>query len=695
MPAAITDERQDGFGLMRILFSALFLLQLIGAWVPGPLLWGGNHLAYLPAFARILVPLLGLAVIWTPLAALLGRLLIHRVAPQLFGNRWIAYGFAPVAGTLLFWILRVRLHCLGDGWLLGEMVGRGVRFHGFDFLAYLLHGQLYSVLGLKSEPASFQLFAVVSTVTGGFYLAAAAWGARTLSKDPGERLLLYGLLLFTAPILMFMGYVETYGLLSVCMLLFLIALARHYRDGLAALVPASFFALGLICHLDALFLAPLLAVMLFLPSARAGAGFGRRALEIVVPLLAVTVLAAAIYQLAGYSRAWFNLEFVQGREGKRLFTWLAGSHGVFSLRHWKDMINLAWLLIPTPVALLGAAWIRRHPVTRAGGVLLAGSAFIAVLSVVLHMKLGVPRDWDLFAAQTPVFVLAAVLLWSGRCDERLVGLVTGAALLLVLPWVALNTQEARSLDRFRDVMRDQPMFARSYTHEEIAKYHRKCGEMEKAVEEYRICTAIFPRNPRLHGLMGAMMYNLGRPDEALTSFHLAVEVDSTDARGIAMLARLYGERNELGKSIGYSRRLAGRREEGVRAAAVHGTTAERLGLADEAIEAYKRAVRSDGSRVDLVERIGGLALSKLDYPLAEQAFRTVLHYQPDSFTAGCGLVFSIWAPLREQNAAWQEPPIQNRLREAHGLATQLLAKAEEPEPLRTWHRDIENVLTGR
>lgn len=689
MPAATADERQNG---LRVLLSALFLLQLIGAWLPGPLLWGINHLAYLPIFARILVPLGGLALIWTPLGARLGRILVHHLAPHLFGKRWIAYGLAPAVGVLLFWWLRVRLHYLGDGWLLGEMVGRGIRFHGFDFMAYLLHSQLYTWLGLTTEPASFRLFEIVSIISGGFYLAAAAWGARTLSDDPAERLLLYGLLVCAAPILMFMGYVETYGLLSVMMLLFLIALARHYRDGLAVLVPASFFALGLLAHLDALFLSPLLIGLLVWPSRRAATNLGRRLLEIAVPLLAVAVLAYVFYQLAGYNRRWFDLEFVEMREGKRLFTWLAGSHGIFSVRHWKDILNLAWLLIPVPLALLGAAWMGRHPVTRGARVLLMGCALIALLAVVLHMKLGVPRDWDLFAAQAPVFAIAAAVLWRGHCDERLVGIVTGAALLLVLPWIALGTQETRSLTRFREIMRDQPMFARSYTHEEIAKYYRKRGETEKAIEEYRICVEIFPRNPRLHGLMGAMMYNLKRKDEALRSFHLAIEVDSTNAQALAMLARMYAERGELEKAIGYSRRLAGRREEDLRAAAIHGTTAERLGYTAEAIEAYKRAVQIDGSRVDLVERIGGLALATFDYPLAEQAFRTVLHYQPDSFSAGTGLVFAIWSPLREHSELWREPRIQARLREAHALAGQLLGRAEQPEPLRTWYRDLEEAL---
>jgi Tfp pilus assembly protein PilF len=650
-------------GLLRILLSLLLLLQALGGLVPGPLLWGVNHLAYASPVLRILWPLFGIFLIWTSAGDRIGRWLINRVAPVLLGQRLVAYVVAPVVGALLFWSLRCKTHFLGDGWLLGEMVAAGLPFHGFDFIHYHLIAKLFRTLALPVEADAFILFAGTSIVAGAFYLVVAAWSARNLSKDDGQRILLYLLLVFFAPVEMFMGYVECYSILMVFMLLFLAAVALHYRRGLPAWVPAAAFGLGLAFHLNALFLAPLLPVLVFWPARRASRSVLKRLASVALPVAAAMVLAASFYLLEGYNRSKFEFDFVKSRQTQKLLVTLLGSHGFLSWRHWKDVLNLLLLVAPVPLVMLLVAALRRKPAVvasrstasaaprrldereskrpatakltrpdepkqsgegkrsdhveqsddserRALITLLFGSLLLVFLMSSVHMKLGIARDWDLFAAQTPIFVLAAYLAWSklarGRSGSRLVGIAVSAAMFLSLPWFWLNASEVRSVQRFKDIVADQPGFSRAYAHEELGKYYRKQGMILEALEEYRICAQLFPDNARFCAVLGGLQYNRGLRDDALRSFSRALQADSTYALALKMVARIHAERSEFEQALVYARKLAGSQKESSDAAALHGVVAEKLGLYDEALRAYAAAVEKDPRRLDLVRRIKAL-----------------------------------------------------------------------------------------
>lgn len=616
------------------------------------MLWGLNHLAYAPLFVRILWPLFGIFLVWTSAGDRVGRWLINRVAPVLPGQRLVAYIVAPVVGALLFWILRCRTYFLGDGWLLGEMVAAGIPYSGFNFIHYHMVAKLFSTLTHPVEVDAFRLFAGTSIVAGAFYLIASAWSARNLSKDNGERILLYFLLVFFAPVEMFMGYVECYSILTVFMLLFFAAIALHYRKNLPLWVPAAAFGLGLAFHLDALFLAPLLLVPVFWSARRAPRSVLRRLAFVALPVVAAMVLAAGFYLLEGYNRSRFESDFVKTRETQKLLVTLLGSHGFLSWRHWKDVLNLLLLVAPVPLMMLLALvpW-RRLTIAGSGGpanaeprrlatarptgrdetkgaddakladylkqpddsgqrpliILLFGSLWVVLLMSLVYTKLGMARDWDLFAGQTPIFVLAAYLAWSklthGRPGFRAVGVAVSAAFFLSLPWFLLNASEVRSVQRFKDIVGDLPGFSQAYAHEELGKYYRKRGMIPKALEEYKICAQLFPDNARFYGVLGGLQYNSDLHDDALQSFSRALRADSTYALGLKMVALIHVERNEFEQALVYLRKLAGNPKERSDGAALHGLVAEKLGLYDEALRAYETAVEKDPRRTDLKQSI--------------------------------------------------------------------------------------------
>jgi tetratricopeptide (TPR) repeat protein len=106
-------------------------------------------------------------------------------------------------------------------------------------------------------------------------------------------------------------------------------------------------------------------------------------------------------------------------------------------------------------------------------------------------------------------------------------MAVSTAVFISLPWFWLNSSEVRSVQRFRDVIADQPGFSRAYAHEEIGKYYRKRGMMSEALKEYETAARLFPDNARFYGVLGGVQYNYGLRDEALGSFNRAFQVDST------------------------------------------------------------------------------------------------------------------------------------------------------------------------
>lgn len=696
--------------LLRALLSALFVLQGLAAFQPGPALWGLHHLAYLPPALRPWPPLIGLALLWSPAGERFGAWLGRRVAPMIFDRRWVLYGLVPLLGAGLFWVLRVRTHFLGDGWLLGELVHRGVLFHGFDFVGYHLHARLYQALGWHGEAQAFLLFALVSLFAGWLHLIAVGWAARRWSGDPGERLLLYLLLVACASSLVFCGYVEAYALLVVALALFALLVAAHYATGVPAWVAGVAFGAALAMHLDALFLAPLLLLLALQPAQRRS-GRVRHALALGLPAAAGFLAGVAILHLGGYHAGWLELEFLRPEGRPQILREAGGPEGWLQARHLKDVANLLVLLAGTPLAMIAAALVERLRARRREGqvpwlargeaVLLAGCSWVVLLAVALHLRLGMARDWDLFAAPAAVFPAAALLLWRGRGGERerrrLLGWVGGAALLLALPWFWVNAGEERSLRRFESVVADLPPFARAYALEEIGKYHRKADRDEEALAAYRACVEIFPGNPRFRGALGALLYDRGDLAGAEAELLRVVAADTSIVEAPFLLAMIAADRGDFPAALDWSRRIAGSAREPARAAALHGAVAEELGFDLEAIAAYRRAAAGEEGRGDLLERAGLLALRGGDLAQAEGLLRAVLAREPRREATLAGLLEAGRQRLLRAPPRPGDEEALRRVREQLALVAALEQSGQASAELRAWREQLrrwEEQLTG-
>lgn len=687
-PDSATSRAPDIVQVVRPGVSVLLLVVATAGLLPGAMTWGTSFLPFLPGlptWAAVAWPLLILLLVWTPLSGRLGSLLIGRLEPLILGRPSLAYGLIPVLGMVAAWLLRARTPLLGDGVLVVNLLGDGVRHHGFDFMAFHLHARLAQFLGLTTASQANQMLSATSVLTGGFFLAAAAWSARVLTRRPGEGVLLYGLLVLAAPWQLFLGYAECYSQLAVCLLLALVNLLRE-REGDGRLITASrWYAAALFWHLNALFLAPLM-----LGVALAGGGEGtprwRRVVTVVLPSLGALALGALLLTTAGGVRTVLVDDFLAPQAGRRLFNALGGERGLVDWRLWKDLLNLALLLVPVPLVLLLATRVAgRQPRT---GRLAWGGVGLGVVAVLLNMKLGVVRDWDLLAAHAVVVTLAAFAASrASALPAVLVGVVWLAGLGLNLPWFVINAVPDAARSRLVAVTADLPAYPRALALEDLGQRARDAGDLDRSVEAYRMAAAACPQHARFQVLYGQARYRRGEYQLAIGPLRHALELDPDNLLTHRMLLMSLTRLQRLEAALPHARALAGTREEDWQVARAHGALAEQVGTREEAMEAYLRAWKLAPERTELAVRSGdlGLLTGRLDW--AEQMFRRVLARDPAHSRARLGLARALWA--QELEAA---SPDLRRLSEVDRLLTDLVVPESEVVQVASWRDEVRRRL---
>ena len=504
-----------------VLAAFPLILLALGRFIPGPAAWGWNHFAYLslPAF----VAWIGLALaLLSPWGQRLGSRLTTGLGARLFETKLGPFGLTLICGAL-FLFFSEAVFFLGDGYLIGELVAKGMPFRGFDNMDYRIHFLVFSGLRDPSAPeavSSFQIYRLGSVLAGmiGTYLVVAM--TARLSWERWQKVLFVVWFLSTGSIALFFGYVESYSFLYASLAVFSVASILVLERRLPLWVASLAFGFGLFFHLTAVFSGFGLLFLAFFAPIEVKR---KRWAQAVIPtagLLGISILAHA---LGGFDEEWVKREFFSSN-AKSLLLPLRGEDGWLTLYHWKDLVNLVLLLFPVPIAvvLLRLPGLQRALPDRRVQFLLLQTVVIGILSLVLDRKLGGARDWDLLAAHSvPVLILGVYLLGGASSKKASLGKKTLAsreegasrrvaiwvmttAWLATVPWVWLQHDATASVSRFESVAGDFPRFARAYAYEELGKYFRKLDQSDRAKEMYERCVETYPKNPRFHVLLGSI-----------------------------------------------------------------------------------------------------------------------------------------------------------------------------------------------
>jgi tetratricopeptide repeat protein len=560
-------------------------------------LWGINLAAFLTPPKRLTVlgaAALGAALLIWPLFRPVRRPPSEAAEPRSRDRARPGKGRSPSALAsilpiyvlpllaIAFWAFRARTYFLGDGivWLANLTSGQFPTFSE-PLSSEVWHGfvRLLGVLGVRPDAASLAALPVLC----GLAAATLVWLlSRELAISARGRLLGAALLLTLGLSQLYFGYIESYPIISVLVLAYLLTGARAAKSERLAPWPGTALALVAAAHIVSLALAPSYVWLV----TRSRGSWARRAALLVFPAaLAAGLFAWLRFGVGDLLRPFRAMEAaLQGGAGAFGFT----LGGILSARRWIDLANLALLLAPVPLLVLAARAAARSG-GRVGGApvppdesrpVMAFLGWAAVPGLVAAAFLVVPsspaQDWDLLAI---VLLPAAVAVVAGglpalqrapRTALAGLGLLAGAALFA---FVLVNADEAAGIRRFESLVGDEAALRpheRAYGNEKLATYWADRGAFDRAFAHARRAVEAEPSNPRYWVKAGGALVSLDRYGEAIPYFEEALRRGPGRADASYNLGICYARANRY----------------------------------EEAAGAFRAAVTSDGDRPDYRHNLG-------------------------------------------------------------------------------------------
>lgn len=421
---------------LPVLAAAVTLLAMaLGSLQTGHRGWGFGVWSFLGASTPWV--LFGVGVILTVIVALVVSR-TSNVAPRTAdtsGSHQSRY-FYPllllgiaVVFFVAFRVFSVQSFFLGDGYTLLSNIGAASpilkgRQIVAQWLPYWISGQLDGPPGDRALLA----YQIVSWSSGLLFVLIAGSFAASLYRKTRTRVLFVLGLASSGYVLMFFGYVENYALFLVTVLAFC-GYGALVADGRLPWWPtAIIIGLASALHIFGVLLVP---AALYLLATRfhvwSRLSKKSRFLALAAGALVVLVgLGGVIYLYE--TNLFFRFSFVPLTQ--QFYT--VSDYTLFSWHHLADMGSLLILLAPGLIVLVAGVAVIGTPFWKSVEFRFLGLLGLTCLAAafLFDPKLGMPRDWDLFA-----FVGVPLLFLSLRvvlADEpRRVGTMTAAVAILV------------------------------------------------------------------------------------------------------------------------------------------------------------------------------------------------------------------------------------------------------------------------
>jgi len=442
----------------RLCAGLVVALHLVSPLVPVEHLWGNGGFAAIPLLARLLAAGLTCLFFLPGIAeATYGHALRAWHRCRVFMPSWALRACVAVLAFATFWVGRLRHLRWGDAYIFANAIS-----HPEVRLTYNWQAPLDVFLHAKAWVLSHRLwqwdvqttYALISCLAGVAFLLVLARLAEELGRDVSERLGAFALVATLGSMELFFGYVESYTIVPVGILLFL-WLGLRYLRGKTALWLVSLTAA--FTHAFSLSTLPLSAALMYL----IWYGWRKRRdsllrvlLEAGVPMVMVGAGVVGLMTAGGHGIDALRTYDAPGGGDHR---WLVPlfrvetrweHYTMFSWAHLRDFLNEQLLVAPMSLMLLvGVVSIHRRWLRQpdpAFFFLATAAAAYLLLTFVWNPDYGGRRDWDLFApAAFPVTVMAAYVM-NGYLErnerERVTALAVAVSLMHLIPWVHFNAQ---------------------------------------------------------------------------------------------------------------------------------------------------------------------------------------------------------------------------------------------------------------
>jgi tetratricopeptide (TPR) repeat protein len=524
----------------------LILIHAVASFFPKERLWGLNLLYYVPSFIRWFLIAFGCVILIPPANRFISDGLAKLLAPAENSlkkiNKYYIYALISLASFLPFWIFKIKTYFLGDGHLRVAEILDGRKFSATEPLDFYLHAQLSRFFKIDT----FTGYAILSCLGGVLFVFLILLLSDLLGEEGKNKLLVFSVLATMGANQLFFGYVESYTLMYVALVGFLL-FSLYYLKGKCGLFwPSLIFLFSGALHLSAILLLPSLLYLCIAkkwPETKAKNKIFSWAILSQMALL-LLIVGAGLLILRNYSPQKSDL-------GSFLISPLGSNedhYSLFSLSHLLDFLNHQLQVSPLGIPIwiiLGFFFLKKiHFKNREVVFLSVISVCALIFGLVVNPKLGYPRDWDLFAFTGLGYTILGIYSWLGVLKEsgskrlRYTTLaLISTALISTIPWIYVNATEQKAVERLTHLL-DLDGKRSALGHEQLAYYYRKHGEKNKEIEEWKKTIALFEK-PRYLKNLGVTYVDVGKYQEAAGVLEKILAKDPNDHLTHSDLGKVY------------------------------------------------------------------------------------------------------------------------------------------------------------
>jgi len=536
------DKTQDtSSGIVWGIFVILLLgwaAHIYATYFPSGLVWGLLHGTVLSPLWRWVIWLVGLLLIFPPVAGVVARHLAQSRLrlPQALATKSPLRQFIMV--ILLFGILfifRSSAHIFGDGYRMLDRLaeaGPSVLFRvdilkeTFDFGWHWLNHRLWAEpLGIS--PAF--TYGLLNCIAGVLIILGLTRLIEALTSTREHRLLLWTAVLSSGTLMLSFGYVESYSWALAGSIWALAYAIRALKRPELWRVSIIIWLIAVGFHLLALIFAPVFLWAWWL----------RHREQPVQPSWIFIILGGLVFGCA--IPAVYLL-------GSRLFVFpVAGDNSpylLWSLAHLFDLLNILLLVAPAALSLVIILFFPGKRVKLSGGWSLVAIAAAGAwwAAVVIDPSLGAARDWDLISYFGPFLTLTAagiLLLKFPQISKNTVRVLAvqfcGLALFHTVPWIVAHQDAERAVELMDVMLVDDPHLSEQYNNASRAV---DFGQflISDEVKRYDLGTKYFsrrvaaiPDDPDAWWSLGSMYWYRGLPDSCYWAYRKSLRADSTNA----------------------------------------------------------------------------------------------------------------------------------------------------------------------
>jgi hypothetical protein len=514
----------------------------------------------------------------------------------------------------LFWIFRNRLHLLGDGYFRIQDLPHG-NLHLQEWLDGFVHLIVFRIMTRLDPSWTAELtYTAVSIICGGAFVYLALKLSSFLGRNGFQKALIFFFLLTLGSVELFFGYVESYSILQVMLLLYIWFSVRCLagRSGIYPVLVVLVVSIGL--HVTSLIYIPSFLYLLInreikpfpsgkLEASPAGRKKGRTSKEKTkekAPSGLSPLVLLALFLAAGVV-IWWVLKVASGLEEKgkgMFFVPLRGTgnypFSMFSLGHILEYVNQLLLLSPAGVSLLlfflfFKIKYKTYRNSGKGEDQTINFLFISVLLALIYLfvvnfTLG-SADWDLRCSPAPFFGLLGALLFlrwgektstvhspqstavqpevstgERRISWRIKHTVPAWGMVFIflglyhtIPWVLVNSNNERSVNRYILIQEydPHPVDETNYNLYKVARILDFAGRSDRVGELYRNATERNPYDTLSYFNLSAWYHKRDQYDSALIISDSVLRIDPNYPKANWMVGNIYVNFGKYAEALPY------------------------------------------------------------------------------------------------------------------------------------------------